>query len=164
MNRVRFIIVLLLVLVATVVGSMLFWRNANDKQSDSNDSSGLIVGNNALYVAEQVPGDTVISSMVRLNKPGFLVIHENNTGFPGKVIGASNLLPAGENQNPTAVALSRVVEDGETIYAMLHLDNGDGIFKESEDAPAIDPVGNEPVMMMVFVSKDAGEPETINKN
>lgn len=135
---------------------MLFFllRGAENRPSfpnADNDSSGLIIGNNAVYVSYQQSGNTIRASVVRLERPGFLVIHEDKGGNPGNIIGLSELLPIGQAQNPPPIILSRVTLDGQTLYAMLHIDNGDGIFKEGEDKPSIDPTSNQPVMMVVAI-------------
>jgi len=94
--------------------------------------------------------------VVYLENPGFVVIHEDSAGTPGKILGASSLVPAGETKN-VPIALSRATKDGEIIYVMLHLDDGDGKFDAAKDKPALDSVSGEPVMMVVMVSKDAAE-------
>lgn len=158
---------IILAVLAVVILVLLFFllRGAENRQNSSNtnrDSSGLIVGNNAVYVSDQKPGNSIKASVVRLEKPGFLVIHEDKGGNPGDIIGSSQLLPIGQTQNLLPITLSIVILDGQTIYAMLHIDNGDSIFKEGEDKPAIDPVSSQPVMMAVAISSEAVEPGAVN--
>jgi hypothetical protein len=126
------------------------------------DSSGLIIGENAIYVAAQPPGHSVSVSMVRLKRPGFVVIHEDRAGAPGKILGVSSLLPAGDTENLQPITLSRVTRDGETIYAMLHFDDGDGKFDVANDKAVLDSVGGEPMLMVVTVSNEAAEPGITN--
>ena len=69
---------------------------------------------------------------------------------------------AGEAKNLVPIALSRTTRDGETLYAMLYIDNGDNIFDPAGDKPALDSVGGEPVMMIFTISADASTPEAVN--
>ena len=78
------------------------------------------------------------------------------------ILGVSGLLPSGETKNTPPIALSGATKDGETLYAMLHLDDGDGAFDAAKDKPAQDKVGGEPVMMIITVSQDTTEPGAIN--
>ena len=158
--------------MAVFVGAVLFFRGDRKEPTPTGDTSGLIVGRNAIYVAEQAPSRTVLVAVARLEKPGFVVIHEDNAGplrrsfneasKPGKILGTSGVLPAGETKNLTPIALSRMTKDGETLYAMLHFDDGDGVFDPSKDKPAIDSISKEPVMMIFTVSTDASAPAAVN--
>lgn len=157
MNNKTIVIVALIAVV--IVGLTLYFRSGDSELDSTNNSSGLIVGKNAIYAAEQLPGNSVIISVARLEKPGFVVIHEDNAGTPGNILGVSNLLQEGETRDLPAIQLSRTTEDGEDIYAMLHLDDGDGIFDAVKDLPALDSTTNSPVMTTVTISKEAVEAE-----
>lgn len=141
------------VIIVLIIRVAFFFRS---------DSSGLIISNSAIYVAEQTPGPSVSVSIARLEEPGFVVIHEDTAGAAGKILGASSLLPAGETKNLPPIMLFRATTDGETVYAMLHLDNGDNWFDAAKDKPALDSVSGTPVMMAVTISKDAAEPGAVN--
>lgn len=151
------------IIVVFVAGIVFFFRGGGRESGPATGgSSGLIVSNNAIYVAEQIPGQSVSVAVVRLEKPGFVVIHEDVSGAVGKILGVSSLLPEGEVKDLMPVALSRATTDGETVYAMLHFDNGDSRFDVAKDEPALDSVIGEPVMMIVTISKDAVEPGLMN--
>lgn len=151
------------IIIVAIAGITFFFRGGgNEPGPAAGDSSGLIVSNNAIYVAEQVPGRSVSVSVARLEKPGFVAIHEDVAGAPGKILGISSLLPAGETENLPPITLSRPTTDGETIYAMLHFDNGDDGFDTTKDKPALDSVSGAPVMMVIAISKDATEPGAVN--
>jgi len=152
---------ILLVIIIILVAA-LFFGGVNQKPESVDNSSGLIISNNAIYVSDQIPGYSVSVQVVHLEKPGFVVIHEDADGTPGKILGVSALLAAGETKNLSSITLSRAIKDNETIYAMLHFDNGDGKFDAANDKPVIDPVGNAPVMMIVTVDKEATEPGVVN--
>ncbi len=155
-------ILLILAVVVITLGTVFFFRGSNTKTSITHDSTNLIVGRNAIYVDEQSLSRTVSVAVVRLEKTGFVVIHEDNAGKPGKILGASNALPTGETKNLTPIALSRTTLDGETLYAMLHLDDGDGTFDATKDKPAQDSVDGSPVMMIFSTSLDGSVPGIIN--
>lgn len=150
------IVIVIFVVITTFV------KSGNRGSGENHDSSNLIVGNNAIYVAEQAPGNSILVQVVYLEKPGFVVIHEDASESPGKILGASSLLRKGETKNLPAISLSREIKDGETIYAMLHLDNGDSEFDAKNDKPALDPTSGTPVIMIVSVGKDAAEPGAVN--
>lgn len=155
------VISLVIVIIAVGIGAMfLFPRETKEPGLDGNPA-GFIFGENAIYVTEQAPSKTVSVAVVRLEKPGFVVIHEDTNGAPAKILGASGLIMAGE-KNFLQVALSRSTVDGETIYAMLHLDDGDRAFDAIKDKPVLDRIGGEPVMTIVTISKDATEPGAVN--
>lgn len=157
-----FILLILGIITIIILGSVLFFIDDNDEKLNINDQSGLIISNNAIYVADQIPGDNILVQVAHLEKPGFVVIHEDNNGAPGKILGVSSLLGAGETKNLPSINLFRATKDNETIYAMIHLDNGDGKFDVTNDKPALDSIGGVPVMMIVTISKDATEPKATN--
>lgn len=156
------ILIFIGVIVIVVAGVALFLQGSTTQHDMDGNSSGLIVGKNAIYVAEQVPSKIVSVAVVHLEVPGFVVLHEDAAGLPGVILGASGFLAAGETESPTIIYLSRMTKDGETIYAMLHLDDGDGVFDAGGDRPAVDRINGEPVKMVVTVSADADEPGAVN--
>ena len=165
MNTKKFLVPALLVLeliIIIILSIALFLDSDNKEPKSTGDQSGLIISNNAIYTAEQMPGYSVSVQIVRLEKPGFVVIHEDADGKPGKILGESALLSAGETENLPPITLSHATKDGETIYAMLHFDNGDGKFNAFDDKSVLDPAGNAPVMTVVVVSEDASEPAVIS--
>ncbi len=155
-------IISLAIVMPIVVGAFFFLRNDRNAPSQTGGSTGFIVGTNAIYVDEPLPGRSVSIAMARLEKPGFVVIYEDNAGKPGKILGTSGALPTGETKKITPIGLSRMTKDGETLYAMLHLDDGDGVFDSAKDKPALDSLNGQPVMMIFTASLDASEPGAIN--
>ncbi|MBI2674127.1 MAG: hypothetical protein HYX22_00080 [Candidatus Yanofskybacteria bacterium] len=144
------------------IGAMFLFLGNHDESGSVGNSAGLFVGGNAIYVAEQPPSNTVSVEIVRLEKPGFAAVHEDINEAPGKILGASGLIMSGETDDPFLITLSRSTLDGETIYIMLHFDNGDGVFDATKDKPVVDPVANEPMMAIVVISKYATESDTTN--
>ena len=46
-----------------------------------------MTGENTLFVEDQFPGSIVYLSSVTLAKGGWVVVHEDDSGKPGKIIG-----------------------------------------------------------------------------
>jgi len=80
---------------------------------------------------------------VMLEKDGWVAIHEDNGGKPGKILGAQ-LFSAGKHDAGT-VDLLRATTAGGVYYAMLHVDDGDHAFDALKDMPVSGADGN-PVM------------------
>ena len=100
---------------------------------------------NLVLVTDYTAGKTATVARVVLEKPGYVMIHEDASGAPGAIIGTSALLPVGESSD-TVVTLKRASKDGEVLYAMLHTDDGDGKFNVTVDVPLTDSSGNVVVM------------------
>jgi hypothetical protein len=97
--------------------------------------NGMRVEENAVVATEQRPGRTVKVAQVYLAEPGYVVIHEDNNGEAGVILGSSALLQAGENNN-VVVTLTRATEDGEKLWSMLHVEsNSNTTFDSSVDVP-----------------------------
>lgn len=106
-----------------------------ESRVETNNVSPMRAEENMVVVSQQRPGKTIAGSLIHLAASGYLVIHEDNNGAPGAILGASALLPAGDSSN-VQVVLSRVARDGETLYAMLHFEKGgDTTFSATEDTP-----------------------------
>ena len=104
---------------------------------------------NVVVVTESTSGKLISVAKVKLEAPGYVVVHEGKAGTPGAILGYSKLLEKGEGMD-VVVGLSKSVADGEVLYAMLHLDNADGKFDAKTDMPAQDNSG-QPVMQRFVV-------------
>ncbi|OGH73908.1 MAG: hypothetical protein A3C90_02730 [Candidatus Magasanikbacteria bacterium RIFCSPHIGHO2_02_FULL_51_14] len=105
--------------------------------------------NNLVEGTNQPSGMSANVAHVALGTSGYVVIHENANGGPGAVLGASALLSAGVHNN-VSVTLKRESKAGETLYAMLHEDDGDGVYAfPDEDMPIKD--ANGKVVLGSFV-------------
>lgn len=101
-------------------------------------------------------GATTTITKVMLTNPGFVTIHVDENGKPGTVLGNSLLLPEGTYAN-VVISLSRPSTEGEPLYAMLHTDNGNGIYEfPGPDAPLTDEQGNTVMMKYVVGNLDHG--------
>ena len=114
----------------------------------------------AIFVTNQtLRGDltTVTVDNAFSHGPGWLVIHEDDAGAPGTILGQTQLL-SGLHDQGTDVTLSRDIVDGETLHAMLHFDLGTvGTFEPGTDAPMID-FSAEVVVQTFVVTIGSTEP------
>lgn len=85
------------------------------------------------------PSEVTVQSTF-FNEAGWVVVHADNGGSPGEVLGFT-AAEAGWN-NDVSVSLSEDVSDGDTLHGMLHTDNGDGEWAGADDDPIQDALGN----------------------
>jgi len=130
----------------TMVATSTVTRNTS---SDKETAGVVLPGTNTLDVSDQAAGMLVNISAITLNEQGWVAIHEDSEGNPGRILGAA-LVFAGERNN-VPVELLRATEQGKTYYAMLHADDGDKSFDISKDFPIKDSSGN--VVMMKFTAE-----------
>lgn len=99
---------------------------------------------NTLRVEDQLASKSARVNTVALDREGWVVIHEDNEGAPGAILGAA-WLPAGSHKN-VEVNLLRGTEAGRRYYAMLHHEISDGseshLFNLEKDLPMQDAGGN----------------------
>lgn len=106
----------------------------------------------AIYVRNQEPGTQVDGEVAVLSSAGFAVVHGDNDGSIGEVIGTSGLLAAGRQEN-FVMTLDAPSENGEVMYAMLYTDtNANGTFDDGVDMPMRDSADNR-VYMIFHASK-----------
>ena len=121
----------------------------NQSSADDTSQPAMIVGSDAIAVSSDGGTVTQVQFAV-LSQSGFVVIHESNDqAKPGKIIGSSQLLAAGKTENFSVT--SETLKAGQDYFAMLHFDNGDGIFDASSD-PAVTDSGGNIVLMKYEVS------------
>ena len=136
-------------------------NNTNNPAQNNPDENNDPAVTNAISAADQTadPANEVVVESVTADVAGFVVIHEDDGGSPGSVIGHA-AVDAGDSEDVT-VELDRDAVDGETLHAMLHVDDptdGDYTFgdDDSQDVPAVDADGD--VVVDAFeVSVDGGE-------
>lgn len=106
------------------------------------------VADSTVVVVNQKASSSVKIDQAALVKPGYIVIHEQKDGELGPTIGNSQLYQAGTFENVT-VELSRPAVSGETLYAMLHDDDGNGVYEfPGPDAPTQNAAGQ--VVLLPF--------------
>lgn len=148
---------IILVIAAIVIGGYIILFGMPEPESEKTEevtTSGFRAENNAVAAQDQQPGSSVIISQVVLENAGYVVIHENSNGTPGTVLGSSMLLSEGQTDNVT-VELSRQTQEGETLFAMLHVEsNNNSSFELSTDGPVMSVLGG-PIMGTFIISADA---------
>jgi hypothetical protein len=96
---------------------------------------------NAVVVTESSAGKLITVAKVKLENPGYVVVHDGKGGSPGAILGYSKLLEAGDWMD-VPVGLGRPVANGEILFAMLHFDDWDSQFNAENDMPVKDVLGN----------------------
>ena len=119
---------------------------------DGPDNGDLVVPE--IEVSDQTvdPADQVVIDRVVSDGPGWAVIHaDDGSGAPGEVLGVGGA-PQGESTD-IIVELDRPLADGETLFAMFHVDMGEvGVYEfPGADAPATDDAGDVVVDDFVVV-------------
>ncbi len=143
------------IIVIVAVAAVVYWlvRTLGPSESDYNPtpSAGTATESaNAVNILDQAPGASVNVSLVTLTENGFVVIHTDNNGAPGQIVAASSLMQTGALRD---VVVAATLEDGTYYHAMLHQDDGDGVFDPSKDSPMKDSLGNTIMMRFKADSK-----------
>ncbi len=151
---------LIYLVAAIVVGisAVLIYNNfiaskgntvTSSKQTTAETNAPVVVENpvykNTLTLTKFSPGSTVSVESANLSTAGFIVVHEDKDNQPGVVIGNSQLLTAGSHSS-IDISLTRPIVTDETIYVMIHTDNGDGTFNATTDRVANDNQGNPAII------------------
>lgn len=152
---------LIIGIIVVVIVGVFVWRYFSSKtgpneQINGNQNEQVAGIEDSIFVANQRPGRFINVGRAALSKRGYVVIHQEEEGAPGAIIGFGNLLSAGESRN-ISVTLNRNSVSGEGLYAMIHWDNNNGTFNPAEDAAATDKNGNA-VMIKFMISESANEP------
>lgn len=125
------------IIILVVLGMRAFGKG----QGPSVATPESTVASDAVTASDQAASNTVVVDFASFTQGGYVEIHEASAGKPGKIIGSSPYLPAGEQSN-VEVQLSRTTKAGETLFAMLHSDDGDQKFNGKTDVPITDAEGN----------------------
>lgn len=120
--------------------------------------SSMRMGKNAIYASDQPPSREAKIGFAAMADAGFVVIHDDEGG-PGRILGVSLYLPAGETRN-FSVSVSEALEPG-YYFAVLHRDDGNGSFDEEKDLPIVDSSGSV-IMMRFLVAEGAAPPADVN--
>jgi hypothetical protein len=142
-------IVTAIVVIALIILGFTMYGNKSGAPTDTSGTDSSMTdtstGANRIIVGDQYPGNVVYLSSVQVEKAGWVVIHADNAGQPGKIIGQA-WVEAGIN--PVKVTLTSAMVEKGTYYAMLHSDDGDKSFDATKDLPLKDASGN--IIMRIF--------------
>lgn len=143
----QWVVTAIVIIVLIVIGVLVFGGKGTQEPTGETGTStpGTATALNRIVMSDQYPGNVVFISSVQFDQPGWVVIHKDNNGKPGAVIG-STYFPKGIN--PGRVNLSEPTIEGGVYYAMLHSDDGDEKFDASKDLPLKDSAGRE--IMKIF--------------
>lgn len=120
------------------------------------------IESDAIDVKDQQPGSVVIVSSVNLIRKGYVVIHDNNSGRPGNIIGNSRILQEGTSYF-VRVGLIRPAKNNETLFAVMYEDSGDGVFSPSIDT-AFKSEAGDVVFKRFVISQNADIIKTVPVN
>ncbi len=108
---------------------------------------------------QESDGITVVIASVTLPDGGFVVIHSDQAGAPGPVVGHSDALPAGTSTD-VEVTLGQPLTESATVWPMAHIDDGNGTYEfPGPDVPATDAEGKV-VVLPIEVTVAATETPT----
>lgn len=138
-----------IIIVLVVAGGYLALRSS-DTTGDEPAVTQLV---NELVINDQNPDSVaVLVAQASLNTPGYVVIHDNNNGQPGKVIGVSKLLTPNEYNNVSVIA---PLKPGATYFGMIHVDDGNGLYDTKTDITHLhDAADNEIIKMFKVLLAD----------
>lgn len=89
-----------------------------------------------LYVSDQAMSNGILIDRVVFDEPGYIVVHAESGGAPGRIVGSSVFFEPGQYSD-ASVTLEEDLEAGSTLYAMIREDNGDGEFDPRDDDPVV---------------------------
>lgn len=151
----QWVVTVVVIIVLIIIGIWVFGGKGSSTSTDetatsADDNSNTPGALNRVVMNDQYPGNVVYLNSAQFAAPGWVVIHADNAGTPGKIIGQT-YFDAGIN--PGKITLTQPMVDGATYYAMMHSDNGDKKFDATVDVPLKDANGN--IIMKVFHASSA---------
>lgn len=144
----QWIVTVIVIIVLIVIGVLVFGGKSGDQTTDTNvttPTNTTTPGINRIVMSDQYPGNIVYLSSVQFENGGWVVIHRDNAGQPGAIIGQTYFE---KGINPGRITLTQPTVEGGTYYAMLHSDDGDKRFDATKDLPLKDSAGN--IIMKIF--------------
>lgn len=105
---------------------------ANEEKNLSNDPVPTPL--NSVLLSETETGNFVTIGYANLTRPGFIAIYKVNSNSETILVGQTDLLPPTIITN-LKIEINTVIAEDQTIVAVLHQDDGDGIFKFPESDP-----------------------------
>lgn len=91
----------------------------------------------SLTLVDQITDNLkVLVQGAALTQDGFLVVHQDQDGSPGKIIGSSRFLPAGFYED-VLISVKSLDFGKNKLQVMIHTDNGDQEFEPAVDLPFV---------------------------
>lgn len=167
-------LIIILVIVVLGIGYFTFQKPSTLQTTEpqttqqSNDQEPIqsqplaLVGDNAINIANQQAGNEIQVDFAIIEDGGYVVIHEDNVGKPGTIVGNSDYLAPGRSDG-VSISLKKASQDGETLYAMLHNDDGNERFQAASDLPIRDEQGNVIVMPFKIGDQEVEATSSLNQ-
>ncbi len=131
----QWVVTVIVIIILIVLGYYLFKGNGTDNGNTNGNATSTETVNeneiNRVVVSDQYPGNVVYISSAQLANGGWVVIHKDNAGKPGAVIGSAY---SAKGIAPVKITLTEKTVNGGTYYAALHADDGDMKFDAAKDA------------------------------
>lgn len=90
------------------------------------------VDQNSITVSDQDPDSVAaLIDSVSVKESSFVIIHDDANGKPGAIVGVSKLLAPGTYTN---LSIIMPMKPGATYYAMMHADDGNGVYDKTADS------------------------------
>jgi hypothetical protein len=117
----------------TLLSSALLFAACEDDDDDNVTPMSPSSPSPSLSVSDQIASrNSITVSEVTVDGPGWLVVHRDN-GNNGPVVPAiistPTALSSGSNSNVKVEIPNVPLSDGETIWVMVHTDDGDGLYE-----------------------------------
>lgn len=144
----QWVVTVIVIIVLIVVGVMVFGGKDTAPVTTDEDTSPAVTDTtavNRIVMSDQYPGNVVYLSSVQVSAPSWVVIHADNVGVPGKVLGQAKFEPG---INPGKITLTQPMVDGATYYAVIYNDIAESAFDVTKNTPLKDSKGQ--VIMKVF--------------
>ena len=124
------------IIIVIALGAWMFMRSRTTQNPTASMQSSIMVSDQA---ASSV---SVNIDSVTLAVAGFIEIHADVNGAQAAYVGSSKVFAAGTYTNQSIIMTTT---PGAYYWAMLHADDGNGIFEAAKDLPIMNDAG-EPVM------------------
>ena len=135
------------IFAAVLILFLLFVFFRSNKQAEQEPITE--VNKNEIMVSDQKADTKVIINSLFATQNVFVIIKDGD----GEIIGQTDLIGRGQSVNATA-NLNRLTEMGETLQALVFVDNGDGVFSSETDLPLLDS-SDEGVGDQFFIIQDS---------
>lgn len=135
-SKQEYAVRLLVLSVILIISILLLSNMYTPMKKENNEGVGPFSYDgrpHVLLIDQKVDGMVeILSASLKVN--GYVVLYKEIGGGPGEITGVSNLLTAGRHSQ-FEVSHVAAVDSGSTVFALLHKDDGDGLFDAQKDIP-----------------------------
>lgn len=119
--------VMLLIVILAVGAFFLFAKQAPELAYGPVEIAGTSLA------FDSVVSDTAVTFVPTAIQAGYITVHESLGGAPGPIVGTSKLLAPGSMA--VTVDLVKPMTPSMPYVALMHVDDGDGMFTVKDDMP-----------------------------